>query len=175
MCVSNFTIGWFSSLRTSCQPQINPFTAKAIKYICATICHTHIHTHARIQSYTLCNTHAIFPSVGYLKLKWLKYSYTHSSHTYIHANKYMHTHTHTHIHAYTLTHIHILFIWNKLQLRPGIASQSANLLVSMQVTSLNLMSQFLSEGYLNLVCGEMIAIEQTFWWAKNWKIPLHPQ
>ena len=81
----------------------------------------------------------------------------------------MHTHTHT----YTLTHIYILFIWNKLQLRPGVASQSANLLVSMQVTSLNLMSRCLYEGYLNLVCGEMIAKEQSFCWAENRKIPLH--
>ena len=49
---------WNSNVRES----FNPFAAKAIKHICATICHAHTHIHNHIQT---CNFH----SVGYLKLK----------------------------------------------------------------------------------------------------------
>ena len=64
------------------------------------------HTHTYTCPHKIICTHANFHSVGYLPLKYLKYSYTHSSHTY----KQIHAHTHTHTHAYTLTHIHMLFV-----------------------------------------------------------------
>ena len=73
---------------------VQPFATHTHTY---TYMHTIIYTHAIYMHPQIPHRESIFHSVGYLKLK---YSYTHSSHTY----KQIHANTHTHIHPYTLTH-----------------------------------------------------------------------
>ena len=93
VCLCEFCV--FQKKKAIYYSGINPFAAKAIKHICATICHAN--THTITCTHTITYTHAIFHSVGYLKLK---YSYTHSSHTY----KQIHAHTHAHTQTYMHTH-----------------------------------------------------------------------
>ena len=74
---------------------LNPFAARAIKHICATICHAHTHTYARTQSYKHMPLIILWATWNWNN--WNILTHIH----YIHTNKYMHTHTHIHTNTYT--------------------------------------------------------------------------
>ena len=88
----------------------NPFAAKAIKHICATISHAHTYTHIHMHAHNDKHT-CHFSFCRLLDIEIIE-NFLHIFETYIQTNTCTHTHiqTHTHIYAYTLTHIHIMFV-----------------------------------------------------------------
>ena len=93
---------WNSNVRES----FNPFAAKAIKHICATICHahTHIHMHAHNHIHT-CH----FSFCRLLEIEIIEI-FLHTFITYIQTNTCTHTQTHTHTCIHTNTHTHTVCI-----------------------------------------------------------------